>query len=119
MSTFDPKKNQRPKAKPATDIAELKRLCPLPVLMKRIGYGKFAKPTCTSPFRDDKNPSWGIYEKNRLWKFKDHATGEHGDEIDFLANAYPDLKGDFPALIARYAEIAAQAEDAEEVKLIS
>ena len=38
-----------------------------------------------SPFRDDKNPSFSIYDNGKRWK--DHGTGEHGDAADFLAKA--------------------------------
>ena len=38
-----------------------------------------------SPFRDDKHPSFSIFDKGRRWK--DHTTGEHGNAADFLAKA--------------------------------
>jgi CHC2 zinc finger/Toprim-like len=40
---------------------------------------------CRSPFREDRNPSFSIYDGGRRWK--DHATGEGGDVVDFLARA--------------------------------
>ena len=40
---------------------------------------------CRSPFREDRNPSFSIYDGGRRWK--DHATGEGGDVVDFLAKA--------------------------------
>ena len=66
-------------------IDELKQKLPLPQLMEQLGYGEFAKRSVCSPFREDKNPSWGIYEDAKGWHFKDFATGEGGDELDFLA----------------------------------
>jgi DNA primase len=38
-----------------------------------------------SPFRQDRNPSFSVYDNGCKWK--DHATGEGGDAIDFLARA--------------------------------
>lgn len=36
-----------------------------------------------SPFREDGNPSFSIFDDGKRWK--DHATGDSGDVIDFLA----------------------------------
>ena len=41
--------------------------------------------SCRSPFREDRNPSFSIYEEGRKWK--DHPTGEGGDAVNFLARA--------------------------------
>ena len=41
--------------------------------------------SCNSPFREDRNPSFSIYDGGRKWK--DHATGEGGDAVDFVAAA--------------------------------
>lgn len=48
--------------------------------------------TCRSPFRPDKNPSFSIYDQGRRWK--DHATGQSGDVIDFIAMARQTGKGE-------------------------
>ena len=47
--------------------------------------GKPAR-SCRSPFREDRNPSFSIYDGGRKWK--DHATGEGGDAADFVAVAF-------------------------------
>jgi hypothetical protein len=39
--------------------------------------GKPAR-SCRSPFREDRNPSFSIYDGGRKWK--DHATGEGGEK---------------------------------------
>jgi hypothetical protein len=65
-------------------IEEARAKLPLPELMREMGYGEFAKSSVKSPFREEKSPSWGIYEKAGRWKFLDHGTGEGGDEIDFI-----------------------------------
>jgi hypothetical protein len=41
--------------------------------------------TCRSPFRNDRNPSFSIYENGRKWH--DFTTGEDGDAADFCAKA--------------------------------
>jgi len=46
--------------------------------------GKPAR-SCKSPFRQDRNPSFSIYENRCLWR--DHGTGEGGDVIAFIAKA--------------------------------
>jgi len=58
------------------DINILKEKCSLPDLLRRIGLGKHAKPSCPSPFRSDSKPSWGIFQRDGHWYFKDFATDE-------------------------------------------
>ena len=41
--------------------------------------------SCRSPFREDRHPSFSIYDDGRKWK--DHATGQCGDAADFVALA--------------------------------
>ena len=71
----------------AEELSNLRTRCPLPVLMSRMGYAKFATRTCSSPFRADKKPSWGIFQRNDRWFWKDHGTGDSGDEIGFIVRA--------------------------------
>jgi hypothetical protein len=40
------------------------------------------KASCRSPFRDDHSPSFTIFDEGRAWK--DHATGDGGDVIEFI-----------------------------------
>jgi hypothetical protein len=69
--------------------------------------GEFAKNSCRSPFRPDKKPSWGIFQRDGKWFFKDQATGDSGDELALLARWKGlDEKRDFPQLIKLYAELA-------------
>jgi hypothetical protein len=46
--------------------------------------GKPSK-SCRSPFREDRSASLSVYDQDRRWK--DHATGDGGDVVDFLAQA--------------------------------
>jgi len=65
-------------------IEQLKARLPLPDLLRAMGLGAYAKKLCCSPLRKDNNPSWGIYQDDKGWHWKDFATGEGGDELDFL-----------------------------------
>ncbi len=47
-----------------------------------LGLSGDPKKCRKSPFRDDRKPSFSIYDDGR--KFKDHGTGESGDVIDFV-----------------------------------
>ncbi len=51
----------------------------------RLFPGWKAGKSCCSPFRQDANPSFSVYDNGR--KFKDHATSESGDAIDFYCRA--------------------------------
>ena len=52
---------------------------------------KVNKPI-SSPFREDKNPSWVIFRgKNGDLMYKDFATGDSGDVVDFVRQMF-DLK---------------------------
>lgn len=41
--------------------------------------------SCKSPFREDKSPSFSVYDNGK--RYKDFGTGEKGDAIEFLASA--------------------------------
>jgi ABC-type dipeptide/oligopeptide/nickel transport system ATPase subunit len=89
-------------------IEEARAKLPLPELMREMGYGEFAKSSVKSPFRDEKSPSWGIYEKAGRWKFLDHGTGEGGDEIDFIEQVE---NIDRKAAIKRFCDMAGVRSD--------
>jgi hypothetical protein len=61
------------------------------------------KPTlsCFSPFREDRKKSFSVFDNGQKWK--DHATGDHGDAVDFLAKAL-DLSPE--EAIRRFVEMA-------------
>lgn len=63
-------------AKEGLRIPELWAILSLP--------GKPAR-SCRSPFREDHNPSFAIYDEGR--RFSDFATGQGGDAVDFVAMA--------------------------------
>jgi CHC2 zinc finger len=63
-------------AKERLRIAELWRLC---------GFEGNPSACCQSPFREDRKPSFSVYADGLRWK--DFASGEEGDAIDFLGKA--------------------------------
>lgn len=85
----------------------LKRACPMPTLLHKMGLGKFARKSVRSPFREDQRPSWGIFQRDGKWFFKDQGTGDCGDEIALLARWKGlDEKRDFPQLLKLYMDLA-------------
>src|SRR5438094_8841954 len=91
----------------SADVDALKRACPMPVLLHRMRLGEFAKNSCRSPFRPDEKPSWGVFQRDGKWFFKDQATGDSGDELTLLARWKGlDAKRDFQELLRLYAELA-------------
>src|SRR5439155_23022951 len=91
----------------SADVDALKRAYSMPVLLHRMGLGEFAKNSCRSQFRPDEKPSWGIFQRDGKWFFKDQATGDSGDELTLLARWKGlDAKRDFQELLRLYAELA-------------
>jgi len=105
-------------ANPVTKDGRIERLrasTPLPQLLRKLGLGRHAKSSCPSPLRADEKPSWGIYERDGRWHWKDHGTDEGGDELDFLAQLNQlDLGRDFKRLLDEWERIA-QLPDKEPV----
>ena len=83
---------------------ECRERLPLPALMSNLGYGsEFQKTSCRSPFRDEKNPSFGIFQHDGRWFWKDHGTDESGDEVNFIEKALNLSNRD---ALAKYRELA-------------
>ena len=92
----------------------LKSKCPMPVLLRKLGLGSYAKRSCPSPLRPDHNPSWGIFQREGGWHFKDHGNDDSGDEVTLIAR----LKGwdeqrDFKRIVDFYRETARKTGPAE------
>src|ERR1019366_7495556 len=99
---------------------QLRQKCPLPVLVARVGLGRYAKSSCPSPFRQDQTASWGIYERNGRWLFKDFGTGECGDEMPLLAHLNGvHEKRDFLKLVEIYAGVSIKSLNAPGPVLIN
>lgn len=51
----------------------------------RLGLPGHPSKSCRSPFREDRSPSFSVFDNGTRWR--DHGTGEGGDVCDFLAAA--------------------------------
>lgn len=82
-------------------IQEAKAKLDIPAVAARCFPNWKPALSCRSPWREDRNPSFSVYDEGRKWK--DHATGDHGDAVDFLAKAL-----DIPAqeAVRRFVEMA-------------
>jgi DNA primase len=82
-------------------IEEAKAKLDIPAVAARCFPNWKPALSCVSPFREDRNPSFSVYDQGQKWK--DHATGDHGDAVDFLAKAL-DLSPE--EAIRRFVEMA-------------
>jgi hypothetical protein len=71
---------------------------------------KYIQSTINSPFRADRNPSWGVYQNSKGdFRWKDLGTGDGGDEISFLARLLNiDEHENFRHLVATLSVIATE-----------
>ena len=60
-----------------------------------------AGKSCKSPFREDRHASFSVFDEGRKWK--DHATDEHGDLVDFVVKANGLSKSDASRELIRLA----------------
>jgi hypothetical protein len=70
---------------PGITLEEAKDRLTIPSLWAQLDLPGKPMTSCRSPFREDRTPSFSVYDDGRKWK--DHATGEGGDAADFLAHA--------------------------------
>jgi hypothetical protein len=84
-------------------LRECKRALPLPKLWCLLALPGEPKRSCQSPFRQDHNPSFSVFEQDGLWFWRDHALGIGGDEVDFLIHGRACDKDD---AIRAYHELA-------------
>ena len=76
----------RPVNNPSPDVFALaKERYTIFELWKIFGLDGSPGTSCKSPFREDKNPSFSVFEDGRKWR--DHATGEGGDVVEFVKSA--------------------------------
>jgi hypothetical protein len=66
-------------------IADAKARLNIQGLWRHFGFPGEPKPSCHSPFRDDHKPSFSVFDAGTRWK--DFATGEAGDAVDFFQRA--------------------------------
>lgn len=66
-------------------LANAKARLNIPRLWRHLRLGGEPKPSCKSPFREERNSSFSVFADGTQWK--DFATGEHGDAVDFYQRA--------------------------------
>jgi hypothetical protein len=66
-------------------ISEAKERVTVANLGERFFPGWRPAKSCRRPWGEDRNPSFSVYDGFQKWK--DHATGEGGDAVDFLQRA--------------------------------
>jgi len=71
----------------AVDLALAKQIVIIPDLWNYFGLDGIPGPSCRSPFRRDRSPSFSIYAEGR--RFRDFGLGIDGDQLDFLCMARP------------------------------
>ena len=76
------KSNSKPIMTTAPTIEEVKAALDVPGVWRWLNLPGVPGKQCPSPFRPDKNPSFSVFAGGSKWR--DHATGEGGDVLDFL-----------------------------------
>ena len=67
------------------DASTLKEAYRIPAAWRDLGLPGAPLRCGPSPFRDDRKPSFSVFDDGRRWR--DFATGEAGDVVDFVATA--------------------------------
>ena len=75
----------KPKAHIQNDFDYLKEVYLIHDAWEDLGLPGEPSESCRSPFRDDLNPSFSVFDAGRKWK--DYGTEEHGDVFDFVQKA--------------------------------
>ena len=66
---------------PRNIFAEARERYTIADIWNAFGFAGVPKSSCKSPFREDRTPSFSIFDDGRA--FADHATSEGGDVIEF------------------------------------
>lgn len=70
---------------PFSPLQKAKHQITIPILAAELFPSWEPRKSCKSPFRQERNPSFSVFDDGRRWK--DFTTGEGGDIVDFLAKA--------------------------------
>lgn len=65
-------------------MSEIAGRLEIPQLWRVLNLSGESGKCVRSPFREDANPSFSVYQDAGRWRFRDHATGDHGDSLDFV-----------------------------------
>ena len=80
--------------KPATDVfQQARQTLTIPEAWVMLGLPGEPKPTCKSPFRDERTASFSIHADGKKWK--DHGADIGGDVVEFIKSA---IVGDYSAV---------------------
>lgn len=93
-------------------ISEAKERMTVATLGERFFPGWRPAKSCRRPWGEDRNPSFSVYDGFQKWK--DHATGEGGDAVDFLQRA---LNLSKPEACRQFVELAGGRLGAPEVRV--
>jgi hypothetical protein len=86
QSTKSRRTRRHPQAGADTQLLqEAKARLTIDVLWQHFGYPERTANPCLSPFRQEQNPSFSVYDEEKRWK--DHGTEEEGDSFDFFQKA--------------------------------
>ena len=66
-------------------LDEAKARVTISAAWRALGLPGEPRRSCRSPFREDRHPSFSVFQSDRLWR--DHATGERGDVVAFVQRA--------------------------------
>lgn len=69
----------------ASPIEAARERFTIPELWETLNLPGQPGKSCHSPFRDEKTPSFSVFNDGQKWK--DFSTGEGGDSVDFIAAA--------------------------------
>ncbi|MDB4781940.1 bifunctional DNA primase/polymerase [Akkermansiaceae bacterium] len=75
----------KPKAPIQNDFDSLKEVYRIHDAWEDLELPGEPSESCQSPFRDDLNPSFSVFDAGRKWK--DHGADEQGDVFDFVQKA--------------------------------
>lgn len=94
----------------APSIDEIKLAYRIPAAWRDLALDGEPGKSVRSPFRKEKNPSFSVFDDGRHWR--DFATGEHGDVLDFVARATgTDARGALRWIRERLGFIAENGDD--------
>lgn len=68
-------------------LDQAKRAISIPEAWRRLGLPGNPKKSCRSPFRQEKSPSFSVFEDSGVWLWKDFAQNQGGDVVSFVAQA--------------------------------
>jgi len=69
------------------DIADIRLRLPIAEAWRALNLPGSPAKSCSSPFRDDRHPSFSVFHESTGDRWKDHATGDGGDVVDFIEKA--------------------------------